>query len=449
MNVAILGYGTDGASATGYWHKQGANITICDEKTDLLLPEYADSKLGPDYLENLSNFDLIVRSPGIRPDKIVAANNDDTAILNKVTTTINEFFAHCPAPIIAVTGTKGKGTTSMLIYKMLSNAGKKAFIGGNIGTVPLDFLQDVTEDSIVVLELSSFQLIDFKYAPKVGVCLMVVPEHQDWHKGIKEYYDAKSQLFANQTETDRAIFNAASDISRKVVNVSKGSKIPYYVPPKGQLANTVAGAYVEGDQICMEGTIICNVSDVGLLGRHNLENICAAIAAVWPQLHNNIAAIKLAIHDFTGMEHRLEFVREVNYVKYYNDSFATTPEATVAAIRAFEQPKVVILGGIDKGIPFYDVVSEVINSHVRRVIVIGKTGEKIMELLIARGYEKITLGGTNMTEIVHAAQKEAQPGDVILLSTACASFDMFKDYKDRGNQFKEVVNSLQEAPLAE
>jgi UDP-N-acetylmuramoylalanine--D-glutamate ligase len=199
----------------------------------------------------------------------------------------------------------------------------------------------------------------------------------------------------------------------------------------------------------MEGTIICNVSDVGLLGRHNLENICAAIAAVWPQLHNNIAAIKLAIHDFTGMEHRLEFVREVNYVKYYNDSFATTPEATVAAIRAFEQPKVVILGGIDKGIPFYDVVSEVINSHVRRVIVIGKTGEKIMELLIARGYEKITLGGTNMTEIVHAAQKEAQPGDVILLSTACASFDMFKDYKDRGNQFKEVVNSLQEAPLAE
>ncbi|MFO0882047.1 MAG: UDP-N-acetylmuramoyl-L-alanine--D-glutamate ligase [Candidatus Saccharimonadales bacterium] len=442
MKVAILGYGTDGASATGYWHKQDAEITICDEKTDLLLPEYVESRLGPEYLENLGDFDVIVRSPGIRPDKIVAANGNDESILKKVTTTVNEFFAHCPAPIIAVTGTKGKGTTSMLIYKMLTNAGKKAFIGGNIGTVPLDFIHDVTEDSIVVLELSSFQLIDFKYAPKVGVCLMVVPEHQDWHTGIKEYYDAKSQLFANQAETDRAVFNAASDVSRKIVNVSKGSKVPYFVPPKGQLANTVAGAYVEGDQICMDGTIICDIANVGLLGRHNLENVCAAIAAVWPLLHDNIAAIKMAIHDFTGMEHRLEFVREVNYVKYYNDSFATTPEATVAAIRAFDQPKVVILGGHDKGIPFYDVVNEVINSHVRRVIVIGKTGEKIMELLVSRGYEKISLGGNTMTEIVHTAQNEAQPGDVVLLSTACASFGLFKDYKDRGNQFKEVVNAL-------
>lgn len=442
MRVAIVGYGTDGASATGYWHKQDAEITICDEQTDLLLPDYAESRLGPTYLENLGDFDVIVRSPGIRPDKIVAANNGDESILAKVTTTINEFFAHCPAPIIGVTGTKGKGTTSMLIYKMLERAGKKVFIGGNIGTVPLDFLHEVTNDSIVVLELSSFQLIDIKQSPNISVCLMVVPEHQDWHTSLKEYYDAKAQLFAHQTDTDLAIYNEANVVSKRITATSKGIKVPYYVPPKGQLANTVKGAYVEGDQICMDGKIVCNVSDVALLGRHNLENVCAAIAAVWPIMHDNIAAIKLAVHEFSGMEHRLEFVREVNNVKYYNDSFATTPEATIAAIRAFDEPKVVILGGSDKGIPFYDVVSEVINSHVRRAIIIGDTGEKLIELLVARGYENITLGGNTMTEIVRTAQKEAQPGDVVLLSTACASFGLFKNYKDRGNQFKDAVNAL-------
>jgi UDP-N-acetylmuramoylalanine--D-glutamate ligase len=214
------------------------------------------------------------------------------------------------------------------------------------------------------------------------------------------------------------------------------------VPPINQLADTVNGAYVEGDQICMDGKIVCDTTNVALLGRHNLENVCAAIATVWPIINGNVNVIKKAVREFSGMEHRLEFVRDVNNVKYYNDSFATTPEATVAAIRSFSQPKVVILGGSDKGIPFYEVVNEVVHGHVRRVIVVGKTGEKFIELLVSRGYEKITLGGNTMTDIVLAAQRESQPGDVVLLSTACASLDMFKSYKDRGDQFKAVVNSL-------
>ena len=442
MRVAILGYGVDGASATGYWHKLGAEITVCDEKTDLLLPEYVNSQLGERYLENLDTFDVIVRSPGIRPDKITAANPNNPDILAKVTTAINEFFKHCPAPIIGITGTKGKGTTSTLISKILERAGKKVFLGGNIGTVPLDFLDQVTADSWVVLELSSFQLIDFTYAPKIGVCVMVVPEHLNWHLNLKEYYDAKTNLFIHQTAEDIAVYNAGNQVSKRIAGAGASTKVPYYVPPKGELANTVHGAYVEGDQICMDGVIVCDVSDVALLGRHNLENVCAAIAATWPIVKDNVAAIKLAIHEFSGMEHRLEFVREVDNVKYYNDSFATTPEATVAAIKAFSQPKVVILGGSDKGVPFFDVVDAVIHNYVRRVIVIGETGEKIIELLVSRGYENITLGGTTMTEIVKTAQHEAQAGDVVLLSTACASFGLFKDYKDRGNQFKEVVNSL-------
>lgn len=443
MKVAVLGYDVDGTSSTGYWHKQGAEITICDQKEDLLLPDYvADQQLGPDYLKNLDRFDIIVRTPGLRPQKIVDANLEAPNILDKITTTVNEFFAHCPAPIIAVTGTKGKGTTSTLIYKILQAAGKKVFLGGNIGTVPLDFISEVTPDAWVVLELSSFQLIDFKYAPRIGVCLMVVPEHLDWHANLAEYYQAKQNLFAKQTAQDRTVYNAANDISKKITSVSSGTKVPYFVPPKGQLANTVNGAYVEGDQICMDGKIVCDVKDVALLGHHNLENVCAAIGAVWHVIGQNTEIIKKVVQEFSGMEHRLEFVREVNNVKYYNDSFATTPEATVAAIRAFEQPKVVILGGSDKGIPFFEVVNEVVHGHVRRAIIIGETGEKIIELLVSRGYEDITLGGTTMKEIVQAAQHAAEPGDVVLLSTACASFGLFKDYKDRGNQFKETVNNL-------
>lgn len=442
MTVAILGYGVDGASSTGYWHHLGAEITICDKKTDLLLPDYATPKLGPDYLKNLGEFDLIVRSPGIHPKEIITENPEYPDILNKVTSVINEFFEKCPAPIIGVTGTKGKGTTSTLIYKILEAAGKKVFLGGNIGIVPLDFLNQVTPDSFVVLELSNFQLIDFKYAPATAVCVMMAPEHQDWHHTVKEYYDSKKNLFVRQSGDNRTIYNAGNEISKEITVVSNGQRVPYFVPPKGVSAETTVGAFVEGDNIYFEDELVCNIEDVALLGRHNLENACAAIAAVWPIIEGNTDIIKQVLQEFTGMEHRLEFVRELDGVKYYNDSFATTPEATIAAIKSFEQPKVIILGGSDKGIPLYSVITEVIHNNVHTAVVIGDLGETIVELLVSRGFENIVLGGNTMTEIVNAAKNAAKPGDVVLLSTACASFGLFKNYKDRGNQFKQVVNSL-------
>jgi len=443
MKVAILGYGVDGASAAGYWHKKGDQITICDQKTDLFLPDYATAKLGPDYLKDLGQFDLLVRSPGVHPKEITNANTDNPDILNKVTSCINEFFEQCPAPIIGVTGTKGKGTTCTLIYKMLVEAGKHAFLGGNIGTVPLDFLHEVTPDSWVVLELSNFQLIDFKHAPKIGVCLMLVPEHQDWHKDIKEYFNAKQNLFIRQTEDDYTVYNANNEIAKRVTAVSHGSLVPYEVAPEGQDPSINSGAYVLGDFIFMGDTTVCETKDVALLGRHNLENVCAAVASVWKIIRGDTSVIKKVVKEFSGMEHRLEFVRELNGIKYYNDSFATTPEATIAAVRALKQPKVIILGGYDKGIPFYDVVSEIAHNNIRQVIVIGDTGEKLIELLVRDGLEnKITLGGNTITEIVKAAHDAAKPGDVVLLSTACASFGLFKNYKDRGDQFKAAVNLL-------
>jgi UDP-N-acetylmuramoylalanine--D-glutamate ligase len=302
----------------------------------------------------------------------------------------------------------------------------------------------VTEDSLVVLELSNFQLIDFKGRPQIAVCLMLVPEHQDWHKSIDEYYKAKSQLFVRQTRGDLTVYNANNEISVKMTAPSHGTKLPYAVPGESQVVFEKEGVYVEGEEIYFKDKPICKISDVALLGRHNLENVCAAIAATWDIVggNKNSEVIKKVVSSFTGLEHRLEFVRELDGVKYYNDSFATTPEATVAAIKAFKEPKVIILGGHDKGIPFYELVDAVIHKNVRQAVVIGDTGEKIIELLVARGFENISLGGDTMTEIVQTAKESAQPGDVVLLSTACASFGLFENYKDRGDQFKAIVNSL-------
>jgi UDP-N-acetylmuramoylalanine--D-glutamate ligase len=442
MNVAIVGYSIDGASAVGYWHKLGAAITICDQKSDLLLPGYVESQLGDNYLENLDRFDVIVRTSGLNPAKIVAANPQSPDILAKVTTAINEFFAHCPAPIIAVTGTKGKGTTSTLIYEMLVASGKKAFLGGNIGITPLDFMHEVTPDSFVVLELSSFQLIDFVGRPNVGVCLMVVPEHLDWHASKEEYFAAKTNLFAKQTPDDRLVYDGGNGTTSKIIANSAASKIPYFVPLTGQENHKVAGAYVVDDIIYYRDAEICRANEVALLGRHNLENICAAITAVWPIINGNIEAVKKVVSEFTGLENRLELVREINGVKFYNDSFSTTPESSIAAVRSFEEPKVLILGGVDKGIPFFDLVGELTRAELRQVLVIGTTGPKIKQMLLDRGINEVSDGGKTMQEIVANAQKFSQSGDVVLLSPACASFDMFKDYKDRGDQFKQAVNGL-------
>jgi UDP-N-acetylmuramoylalanine--D-glutamate ligase len=442
MNVAILGYAVDGVSSAKYWHNLGNEITVCDKDPNVQVPNWATAKLGEKYLNGLEAFDLIVRSPGVHPSEITKASPGAPAILKKVTSCVNEFFAQCPAPIIAVTGTKGKGTTSTLIYEFLKATDKSAFLGGNIGTVPLDFLPEVTPDSWVVLELSNFQLIDFVGHPKIAVCLMLTPEHQDWHNDINDYYQTKERLFAGQTAEDVVVYKSNNETSTKVASVSLGKKIPYVVPTENDKDFTRDGVYVDGDKIYMQNALVCQTGDVALLGRFNLENVCAAIGAVWDIIGGNVELITKVVKEFTGLEHRLEFVREVGKVKYYDDSFATTPEATIGAIQAFKEPKVVILGGHDKGIPFFDLASEVASNDIRQVVVIGDTAGKISELLTERGFNKITLGGNTMAEIVSTAKNVAQPGDVVLLSTACASFGLFKNYKERGDQFKAVVNSL-------
>jgi UDP-N-acetylmuramoylalanine--D-glutamate ligase len=431
MRIAILGYGSQGRSSYEYWNSAENQITICDRAPVTDAPKDVVLRIGEDYLKNLDEFELIVRSPSVHPRDIVAANSP--SILEKVTTNTNEFFRVCPTKnIIGVTGTKGKGTTSTLIAKLLEVSGKTVRLGGNIGTPPLDLLKyDIEEYEWVVLELANFQLIDLKYSPHIAVCLMVVPEHLDWHTDFDEYVEAKSQLFRWQTANDIAIYYAGNETSKHIASHGKGKKIPYFAPP---------GAFVKDGVISIGGTDICQTKDLQLIGEHNWQNVCAALTVVtnvtWDE------AIKLHTRIFKGLEHRLEFVREVQDVKYYNDSFGTTPETAIVAIKAFQEPKVIILGGSDKGASYDELAKTVMENNVRAAVVIGDTRPVIQEALERAGFPHIITGGATMEEIVSQAREQAQPGDVVLLSTGCASFGLFKDYKDRGEQFKQVVQAL-------
>jgi UDP-N-acetylmuramoylalanine--D-glutamate ligase len=431
MKVAILGFGIEGQSAYAYWRGKGADVTICDIQTHMEIPGGAAFRGGPDYLKQLDEFDTICRTASINPNLILEANPGlDTS---KITTVINEFLQVCPTKnVIGITGTKGKGTTSALTTKILEAAGKQVFLGGNIGNSPLDFLAGITAESWVVLELSSFQLYDLRQSPHIAVCLMVVPEHLNWHTDMKDYTFAKSQLFVHQSPQDIAIYFANNETSHAIASTSPGAKITYYAAP---------GAYVHNSEIVIDDHVICHVDELKLLGKHNWQNVCAAVTAAW-QATDNVEAIRATLTLFSGLEHRLEFVREVDEVRYYNDSFGTTPETAIVAIEAFSEPKVLILGGSDKGISFDPLMQAVQDNNVRHVIVIGETGPRIEAGLRARGYENISVGGETMPEIVETAHQVAKKGDVVLLSPACASFGHFKDYKDRGYQFKLAVGTL-------
>lgn len=434
MKIAILGYGSQGVSALEYWQNQGYEITVCEQDESLLLPEGVDVRLGESYLQNLEDFELIVRSPSVHPEEIVRANPNDPDILKRVTTNTNEFLRVCPSRnIIGVTGTKGKGTTSTLITRILEAAGLTAHLGGNIGIPPLEMLKNgIRPDDWVVLEMANFQLIDVTHSPHIGVCLMVEPEHMDWHNNTDEYANAKQQMFRWQSADDIAVFYAQNDLSRRIAEAGKGKKIPYMESP---------GAVVSDGKIIIGETEICDVSDIKLLGEHNRQNVCAAVTAVW-QIIQKVEPIRDTIKTFTGLPCRLEFIREVNGVKFYNDSFGTTPETAMVALEAFEQPKVVILGGSDKGAGYDKLAQTVADNNVRAVVAIGETGTKIAEKLRAAGFENIVDGGGDMAAIVQKTIEQARPGDIVLLSTASASFDMFRDYKDRGEQFNQAVRSL-------
>jgi UDP-N-acetylmuramoylalanine--D-glutamate ligase len=435
VKIAILGFGVEGQTAFRYWNTDGNVITICDGNNKVAIPEGINSKLGADYLSGLEDFDLIVRSPGLYPGDIVSANSPE--ILNKVTTSTNEFFKVSPTKnIIGVTGTKGKGTTSTLITRLLEASGHKVHLGGNIGKSALELLNDqINPEDWVVLELSSFQLIDLKYSPHIAVCLMIVPEHLNWHKDMDEYIKAKSNIFAHQQSSDIAIYYAENKYSTDLSDASSGQKIPYSIEP---------GAFVRDENFVIDNQTICNVADIKLLGEHNWQNVCASLTAYW-QIDKNIDVARTVITTFKGLEHRLEPVREIDSVKYYNDSFASVPDATIAAILAIPGLKVLIIGGFDRQLDLTNLATTVKKNEttIEKVLLLGQSSERLAEAFTKVEFNDFQIShADSMKKVVELAKSIAKPGEAVILSPGFPSFDMFKNFEDRGNQYKEAVNSL-------
>ncbi len=445
--IAIVGLGVEGLSSALYLVGKGAEVTIFDQNKEEELEKdvFEEAKklkvnfvLGEFYLERIEGFDLVVRGPGIQ-----LALLEKYVPKEKITSQIKLFFDLCPAEIIGVTGTKGKGTTSSLIYEMLKKKGFDAYLGGNIGLPPFDFLDKLSVQSKVVLELSSFQLLDLEKSPHIAVMLMITSEHLNYHNSIEEYIDAKRNLVRFQNEKDFAILNRdypatnESDVhtNGKVFHVSREREAPE------------EGCFVRDEKVWLrvgdKEIEIVDIKDILLPGRHNLENVCATVMAAYlaGASKENIAWV---LKTFKGLEHRLELVATINGVRYYDDSFSTTPETAIAAIQAFKEPEILILGGSSKNSDFTELGKVISKSeNVKLIIGIGVEWERI-KAEIAESLSPIPVieGARDMRTIVAAAYKLAVPGDVVLLTPACASFDMFKNYKDRGEQFKEEVEKL-------
>ena len=414
MKIVIAGFGVEGQSNLRYFRDKfpEADFLVADEREKVdNLPENAAYQTG---FSNLEDADLIVRSPSISPEKIKTNG--------KIWSSTNEFFANCPATIIGVTGTKGKGTTCSFISSILCAAGKTVHLVGNIGVPALDILPKIEENDIVVYELSSFQLWDLQKSPHVAVVLMIEPDHLNVHADFNDYLAAKANITKSQTADDYVVYNSQNEFSKVIANASLAQKKEY--------------PSVLSDDI---------ISTIRLPGKHNIDNACAAIAAVKSILPNvSDDEIKKGLSEFTGLPHRLKFVAEKYGVKYYDDSISTTPGSAIAALKAFAEPKILILGGSDKGADYSELAKEIARQNVRLIIINGANADEIGEVLREEKIdcEIVQLNMAGMKEVAKLAKNKAQSGDVVILSPAAASFDMFKSYSDRGEQFVAAVEEL-------
>lgn len=429
MNIAILGYGIEGESVYRYYRAKypDAVITAYDNN------EQPKNPLPPDvkFVGGVKDFkgitaDLAIKTPAIPPN--------DVEVTGEVTTVTREFMKQCSVPVIGVTGTKGKGTTASLVQAILEAAGKKTWFVGNIGVSGLDILSQIKPEDIVIYEMSSFQLWDLEVSPHVAVVLGIEPEHLDVHSGVEDYVGAKANIAKHQKPDDIVIYKAGNQYAEQISQLSAGVKVPY---------QDTATAHVSEGKFYYSEQELCSVAALQLPGVHNRDNACAAIAAAWPWVKDG-NDIERGLLAFKGLPHRLKYVKTVNDVAYYDDSIATTPGSAIAALAAFEQPKVIILGGSYKGATYEELAQKITVSDVRRVVIIGTEAPKIEAALKAEGIARYTNLGTavTMADIVKSASTYATAGDVVILSPACASFDMFTSYADRGEQFIQAVENL-------
>lgn len=448
--VAFIGAGVSHKQCIEQFAALGAQVTLCDQKPDLAaFGDYAGTlrrlnvrlSLGEHYTDGFAGQDIIMRTPGyeyFRPE--LQAARQAGAL---VTSEVELFFEYCPCDIVAVTGSDGKTTTTTLIAKMLEAAGRKVLLGGNIGAALLPRLGDVAPGDIAVVELSSFQLISMRRSPKIAVVTNVTPNHLDHHKDMQEYIDAKRNIYLHQGGLSRTVLNADNEITASFVPQVRGMALQFSRRTKPAL-----GAYLGEDGVLYMNdrkgaTAILPMDQIRIPGIHNVENYLAAISAVWGEVsRENIVSVAKS---FPGVEHRIEFVRELDGVKWYNDSIASSPTRTIAGLNSFHQKIILIAGGYDKKIPFEPLAPKIVEK-VKALILMGVTAPKIEAAVRAcADFDEQALPiyhVSNMQQAVEKAREIAREGDIVSLSPACASFDLYPDFEARGRHFKELVNKL-------
>ncbi len=447
--VAVLGIGVSNTPLVRLLLDHGIRVTACDKRTREELGALADElegagcalRLGPDYLEGLHE-DVIFRTPGLRPDmpQIAAAVANGSVL----TSEMEAFFQVCPCPIIAVTGSDGKTTTTTIIAELLKAVGNTVWLGGNIGHPLLCDAEGMQPHDYAVLELSSFQLMTMDRSPHIAVVTNLAPNHLDIHRDMAEYVAAKENIFRHQTAGDIAVFNADNAITAEQSTRAAGRSRRF-----SRQSPLSDGVFLRGDDIVCRGPegerVIMQTSDIRIPGVHNVENYMAAIAAVDGLVPD--AVIRDFARSFGGVEHRIELVRTLHGVRYYNDSIASSPSRTIAGLHSFPEKVILIAGGYDKHIPF-DVLGPEVTAHVKLLVLCGATAGKIRAAVEAApdyrpGHPEI-IEVTPFRAAVEAARDRAVPGDVVTLSPACAAFDQFKNFAERGKVFKEIVRSWPE-----
>lgn len=447
--VAFIGTGVSHNDLIRLFLKKGISVTILDRKTkdkfEDLYNEFsslgADFILGNEYLDSLNKFDVVFRTPGMyfNNPALIKAREDGVV----VTSEMEVFFDLCPCKIYAVTGSDGKTTTTTLISEMLSESGFTVYKGGNIGKALLPVIENIKENDRAVVELSSFQLISMRESPDVAVITNIAPNHLDVHGTMEEYIESKVNIIAHQTAFSRTVLNLDNEITNGLSSKVRGKLVKFSrhsVPERGAYLN-------ENNVLCYkengEVTEVVKAEDIRIPGMHNVENYLTAISAVWGEVKPE-TIVKVA-KDFGGVEHRIEFVRELDGVKWYNDSIATSPTRVLAGLNSFNQKLIVIAGGYDKKIPF-EPMAETVNEKVKALILMGLTAPKIEKAITeAANYnpENIKIyHADSMENAVEIAKEISTNGDIVTLSPACASFDLYPNFEVRGNHYKRLVEAL-------
>jgi len=439
-NIAIIGLGVSNIPLLEYLFELGCNVTVFNTKKldDELIVKLDDLNckyyIGEDALDNLVGFDIIFRSPSVLPTRteLVKASENGSIITSEVREVLNL----CPCKVIGITGSDGKTTTTTLINEILKANGYTTHLGGNIGTPLFTKIKDMKEEDIIVLELSSFQLMDFDISPNISVITNISENHLDIHKDFNEYIESKKNIFKYQNNNGILVTNIDNEITNKFV----GNGETRFFSRSKKLEK---GFYTDGKYIYYNNEIIIDTKDIKLRGIHNYENICTALSATIDliDLDKSIDSIK----EFNGVEHRLEFVREINGVKWYNDSVSSSPTRAIAGLYSYDEDIVLIAGGYDKNLDYTPIAKPILDK-VTKLILLGDTKEKIYEAVnnLNREVNKnIEIYICNsLKEVVDKANEVAKDNEVVLFSPASASFDMFKNFADRGEQFKELVNKL-------